>query len=122
MPQPPPRELDVQQEGNVLVMKVTIPKVLDETTVQILGNAVIRMIEENPDVAQYVLDLGTVEYQTTAILGKWITADKNATRGGQHLLTFTHVRPGIYETFVITKLNKLFQFANTTQGVLDQHN
>ena len=82
-------------------------KILDETNIQINGNQLFGLIDEDGR-EKIVLDFSNVEYLSSAALGKLITLDKKV-KAARGKLRLCSIRPDIYEVFAITKLNKLFQ-------------
>lgn len=101
-----PRRIDIEEVGDVTVAKFVDKKILDETNIQIIGNQLFALVDE--DMRQkIVLDFGNVEYLSSAALGKLITMDKKV-KGAKGQLRLCHIKSDIYEVFAITKLNKLF--------------
>lgn len=100
------RRIDIEEVGDVTVARFIDKKILDETNIQIIGNQLFGLIDE--DMRQkIVLDFGNVEYLSSAALGKLITMDKKV-KAAKGQLRFCDIKPDIYEVFAITKLNKLF--------------
>jgi anti-sigma B factor antagonist len=54
-----------------------------------------------------LLNFSSVEFLSSAALGKLITLDKRVKAHGG-LLKLSNIRPEIFEVFAITKLNRLF--------------
>ena len=111
------RRLDIEEVGDVTVAKFIDKKILDETNIQIIGNQLFGLVDEDGR-AKIVLDFSNVEYLSSAALGKLITLDKKvkATRGKLRLCS---IRPDIYEVFAITKLNKLFEIHENQEKALE---
>lgn len=100
------RRLDIETIGDITVAKFIDKKILDETNIQIIGNQLFGLIEED-NRKRIILDFSNVEYLSSAALGKLITLDKKAKAAGGKL-RLCSIRPDIYEVFAITKLNKVF--------------
>ena len=110
------RRLDIEEVGDVTVAKFIDKKILDEGNIQIIGNHLFALVEE--DLRQkIVLDFSNVEYLSSAALGKLITMDKKV-KGHKGKLRLCNIRPDIYEVFAITKLNKLFDMKDTLEAAL----
>ena len=65
-----------------------------------------------------LLDFTSVEYLSSAALGKLITMDKKV-KGAKGKLRLCSIRPDIYEVFAITKLNKLFDIHDDQEKALE---
>ena len=81
--------------------------ILEEASIQQIGDEIAQIIEKsaNPKV---LISFENVEHLSSAALGTLITVNnKVRQKGGQ--LRLSNIDPQIYEVFVITKLNKLFQ-------------
>jgi anti-sigma B factor antagonist len=100
------RRLDIEEVGDVTVAKFIDKKILDETNIQIIGNQLFGLVDEDGR-DKIVLDFSNVEYLSSAALGKLITMDKKV-KAAKGKLRLCSIRPDIYEVFAITKLNKLF--------------
>ncbi len=69
------RRLDIEQIGEVTVAKFVDKKILDENNIQMIGNQLFGLVEEDGR-KKIVLDFTAVEYLSSAALGKLITMDK----------------------------------------------
>ncbi|MEE9405671.1 MAG: STAS domain-containing protein [Algisphaera sp.] len=86
--------------------------ILEEAVIQQIGEEIASVIDasEKPSI---LLDFENVEHLSSAALGTLITVNtKVKQKGGQ--LRLSNIDAQIYEVFVITKLNKLFQIHETT--------
>lgn len=100
------RRLDIDAIGDVTIARFVDKKILDETNIQIIGNQLFGLVEEDGR-KRIVLDFSNVEYLSSAALGKLITLDKKVKAAGGKL-RLCSIRPDIYEVFAITKLNQVF--------------
>jgi len=100
------RRLDIDTIGDVTIARFVDKKILDETNIQIIGNQLFGLVEEDGR-KRIVLDFSNVEYLSSAALGKLITLEKKAKSAGGKL-RLCSIRPDIYEVFAITKLNQVF--------------
>jgi len=111
------RRIDIEEIGNVTVAKFTDKKILDETNIQIIGNQLFGLVDED-DRKSIILDFSSVEYLSSAALGKLITLDKKV-KAAKGKLRLCCIRPEIYEVFAITKLNKLFQIDEDQEKAME---
>ncbi|MBB6430909.1 STAS domain-containing protein [Algisphaera agarilytica] len=90
--------------------------ILEEANIQQIGEEIATLIDSkaNPKI---LLNFENVEHLSSAALGTLITVNtKVKQKGGQ--LRLASIDKQIYEVFVITKLNKLFQIHDTTDKAL----
>lgn len=111
------RRLDIEEVGDVTIAKFIDKKILDETNIQIIGNQLFGLVEED-ERSSILLDFSNVEYLSSAALGKLITMDKKV-KSAKGKLRLCSIRPEIYEVFTITKLNKLFKIYDDQEAALE---
>ena len=71
--QPPRRRrLEVEDIGDVTVVSFTDRKILDEQNIQIIGEQLFSLVDEE-GWRKILLNFGNVEYLSSAALGKFIT-------------------------------------------------
>jgi anti-sigma B factor antagonist len=111
------RRIDVEEVDGVTVARFIDRKILDETNIQIIGNQLFSLVEDDGH-DKILLDFSNVEYLSSAALGKLITMDKKVkeVRGELRLCS---IRPDIYEVFKITKLDKLFKIHDDRDKALE---
>lgn len=110
------RSLEVSEVGDVTVVRFVDRKILDEANIQGLGQEMFQLVEEE-NRSKLLLNFSTVEFLSSAALGKLITLDKKVkAHGGK--LKLSNIRPEIYEVFAITKLNKLFDIRDDESDAL----
>ena len=100
------RHLDVSQVGDVSVVRFRDHKIIEDINIQELGQEMFRLVEADGR-DRLLLDFASVEFLSSAALGKLITLDKKMKAHGG-TLKLSNIRPEIYEVFAITKLNRLF--------------
>lgn len=100
------RRLEVNQVGDVTVVHFRDQKIIEDLGIQELGQELFTLVEvENRK--KLVLNFCSVDFLSSAALGKLITLEKKLkNRGGT--LKLCGIRPEIYEVFAITRLNRLF--------------
>ena len=69
------RRLQVSQVGDVTVVRFVDRKILDEANIQELGQELFQLIEEDHR-KNLLLNFSSVEFLSSAALGKLITLDK----------------------------------------------
>lgn len=111
------RRLDIEEVGDVTVAKFVDKKILDETNIQLIGNQIFGLVDEDGR-KKIVLDFSTVEYLSSAALGKLITMDKKV-KAARGKLRLCAIRPEILEVFQITRLDKIFDIKSTQEQALD---
>ena len=110
------RRLDVSQVGEVTVVRFRDQKIIEDINIEELGQELFRLIEVD-HCNKILLNFSSVDFLSSAALGKMITLDKKMkSRGGD--LKLSNIRPEIYDVFVITKLNRLFDIKDDEADAL----
>ncbi|MEM1329811.1 MAG: STAS domain-containing protein [Planctomycetota bacterium] len=87
--------------------------ILDEGNIQSIGEEISAVIE-SADAPRILISFDNVEHLSSAALGTLITINnKVRKKGGQ--LRLANIDPQIFEVFVITRLNKLFEIHESTE-------
>ena len=110
------KRLEVSEVGDATVVRFVDHKILDEETIQELGTELFSLIEEE-NYKKILLNFDSVEFLSSAALGKLITMEKKSKTAGA-ALRLSNIRPEIYEVFAITKLNKLFDIKENESDAL----
>ncbi|MBX7168355.1 MAG: STAS domain-containing protein [Pirellulales bacterium] len=111
------RRLDVSEVGDVAVVHFVDRKILDEQNIQDLGLELFQLVETE-NRKKILLNFNTVDFLSSAALGKLITLDKKVKAHGG-TLKLCNIRPEIYEVFAITKLNKMFDIREDEAEALE---
>lgn len=111
------RRIDIEEVGDVTVVRFVDKRILDETNIQIIGNQLFGLVDEDGR-DKIVLDFSNVEYLSSAALGKLITLDKKV-KAARGKLRLCGIRPEIYEVFAITRLNKVFNIFDDQEKALN---
>ncbi len=111
------QRLDIEDVGDVSIAKFIDKKILDENNIQIIGNQLFALVDEDART-KIILDFSNVEYLSSAALGKLITMEKKV-KAAKGNLRLACIRPEIYEVFAITKLNRLFKIYEDQERALD---
>ena len=110
------RRLDINEVGDVTVVRFRDRKIVEDINIQELGAEMFQLIEEEKR-EKLLLNFSTVDFLSSAALGKLITLDKKVkAHGGK--LKLTNIRPEIYEVFAITRLNRLFDIKDDEADAL----
>lgn len=97
------RRLSVSEVGDVTVVRFVDRRILDEANIQEMGQELFQLVEEQGR-RQILLNFSSVEFLSSAALGKLITLDKRV-KSHSGKLILSNIRPEIYEVFKITRLN-----------------
>lgn len=111
------RRLDIDEVNDVTVARFTDKKILDESNIQIIGNQLFSLVDEDHR-EKIVLDFTNVEYLSSAALGKLITMDKKVKAAGGKL-RLCSIRNDILEVFKITRLDRLFTIREDREKALE---
>lgn len=115
MSQSPP--LTFETRDNWIVVTFRDAKVLDEDLIRIIRRVLLKRIESHPKDTRMIVDCSTVTYMASGLLSAFIAADKQLKySSGRFVISGLH--HDIYEVFAITRLNKLFEFADTLEDAL----
>jgi len=99
------------------VVNFTDSKILDEANIKNIGDSIAALIDESPQ-PRILLDFTGVDHLSSAALGMLINANKRV-KEKNGMLRLAHIKPQIYDVFVITKLNMLFKILPTRDAALD---
>jgi anti-sigma B factor antagonist len=111
------RRLDIEDVNDVTIARFTDKKILDESNIQIIGNQLFSLVDEDHR-QKIVLDFTNVEYLSSAALGKLITMDKKV-KAASGKLRLCSIRSDILEVFKITRLDKLFTIRENREKALE---
>lgn len=100
------RRLHVTELGDVAVIRFRDHRIVEDENILELGQELIQLVEVEKR-KKLLLNFSSVEFLSSAALGKLITLDKKvkATSGTMKL---SNIRPEIYEVFSICRLDRLF--------------
>ena len=104
--------LTVQRNGEVTVIRFMDRNILDEASIQAIGDEILHHVEASTS-PKMLIDFTNVDHLSSAALGTLITVN-NKVRQKDGQLRLCNIDPQIYEVFVITKLNKLFHIHKTS--------
>ena len=110
------RRLKVSEVGDITVIRFADQKILDESSIQEMGQELFALVEEQKR-KNILLNFTGVEFLSSAALGKLILLERKV-KEAQGRLKLCSIRPEIYEVFVITRLNKLFDIRDDEAAAL----
>ena len=110
------RRLDVNQVGDVTVVRFRDHKIVEDINIQQLGQELFQLVEADSR-DKLLLNFSSVDFLSSAALGKLITLDKKMKAHGG-TLKLSNIRPEIYEVFTITKLDRLFDIRDDEADAL----
>jgi len=104
--------LKISNTDGVTLVEFIDRNILDEANIQAISEEITSVIE-SADVPKLLISFSNVDHLSSAALGALITIN-NKTREKSGQLHLANIDPQIYEVFVITRLNKLFNIHETT--------
>ncbi len=108
--------LRVSDHEGVTRIEFVDRNILDEANIQQIGDEIAEIVASRED-PRVLISFDNVDHLSSAALGTLITINnKIRSKAGQ--LRLANIDPQIYEVFVITKLNKLFQIHESTEQAL----
>ncbi len=108
--------LRVTRHDTVIQVGFVDRNILDEANIQMIGEEISTLLESQPQ-PRLLISFESVDHLSSAALGTLITVNnKIRARGGQ--LRLADIDPQIYEVFVITRLNKIFQIHETSADAI----
>jgi anti-sigma B factor antagonist len=105
-----------EQIGDIRVVKVNLPELLDESTIQEIS-ARLHQLAEQTNGLRLVLNLDAVERLSTRMLGTFIALHKILTRSGGRLV-LCGIDRQLLEIFAILKLPELLCICREEQEAL----
>ncbi len=109
--------LRIGEIQNVTRVEFLERNILDEGNIQQIG-AQLSDIIESKEKLRLLIDFSNVEHLSSAALGTLITVRNRINeRGGQ--LRLSNIGAQIYEVFIITKLNKIFEIYPTDDEAIE---
>jgi anti-sigma B factor antagonist len=118
--QPRQRRLNKEHIDDVTVINFVDKKILDEQNIQMIGDQLSTLVEEENtqrDCKKFLLNFGNVEYLSSAALGKLIALNKKIKGLGGRLM-LCNIHPDIREVFEITRLSTFITIQEDEQAAL----
>ncbi len=108
--------LRVRKTDEIYLIEFVDRNILDEANIQQIGDEISQIIEQ-ADRPRLLISFSHVDHLSSAALGTLITIH-NRVRDKAGQLRLADIDPQIYEVFVITKLNKLFQIHDDVERAM----
>jgi anti-sigma B factor antagonist len=108
--------LRIKRIGDVTQVEFIDRNILDEANIQLIGEELTGLIDAGPK-PKLLISFANVDHLSSAALGTLITVN-NRIRNAGGQLRLADIDPQIYEVFVITKLNKLFDIRENSAEAL----
>ncbi len=108
--------LRVSEQEGVTRIEFVDRNILDEANILQIGEEIGRMIDVQPE-PKVLISFDNVDHLSSAALGTLITIN-NKIRAKDGQLRLANIDQQIYEVFVITKLNKLFQIHESVEQAM----
>ena len=107
---------NIQTINGVTVAKFIDNRILDEATIQVIGDQMYRLVADH-GLHKIILDFEDVEHLSSAALGKLINMKKKLDAvDGQ--LGLCSLRPELLKIFKVTKLTKVFDITASVEKAL----
>ena len=108
--------LRITEEDGIIRIEFVDRNILDEANIQQIGDEIASLVDGAVQ-PKMLISFENVDHLSSAALGTLITIN-NKIRGKDGQLRLANIDPRIYEVFVITKLNRLFQIhENADQAI-----
>lgn len=108
--------LVIHKDGDITKIEFLDRNILEEANIQAIGDEISGLIDQS-NSPKLLINFTNVEHLSSAALGTLITVN-NKVRQKDGQLRLCNIDPQIYEVFVITKLNKLFQIHDDADAAL----
>ena len=106
-----------QKNGDVLVVYFTETRILDEATIQQIGNDLEKMADR-AEFGKLLLNFSDVRFMSSAMLGKLIKLNKKCKAEKTHL-KLCDISKEIMEVFKLMRLHKLLDiYADETRAMI----
>jgi anti-sigma B factor antagonist len=100
------QRLDVSEVGDVTVVRLRDRRITEDRKIDQWAQELYDLVDAE-DRKKLLVSLSSVDFLSSAALGKLITLDKKAAaRGG--LLKLSNVCPNLSQLFSVTRLDRLF--------------
>jgi anti-sigma B factor antagonist len=112
----PSSHLKIKRAGNVSVVEFADRKILEELSIQEIGEELRRLAESEPG-ARLLLNFENVDHLASAALGMLITLHKKI-QEQNGFLKLSNINRQIFQVFRITRLNRVFDIHDTAEQAL----
>ncbi|MBY0114253.1 MAG: STAS domain-containing protein [Phycisphaerales bacterium] len=113
---PSDSRLRIRKQDSVVQIEFIDRNILDEGNIQMISEEISRLIDAET-TPKLLISFANVDHLSSAALGALITIN-NKIRQKNGQLRLAGIDPQIYEVFVITRLNKLFQIHESVDDAI----
>ena len=106
----------IEKKDRAVVARVLV-KTLDDAGLKALARMLDDASEADPTLRGVVLDFGQVSMVPSLALGLLVQIG-NKCRARQQQLKLARVQPQVRKVFSVTRLDRIFQFADTVESAL----
>jgi anti-sigma B factor antagonist len=117
MSTPRRQRITFEDIGDVTVVRFIDKKILDEQNIQMIGDDLFKLVDELGR-KKLLLDFGTVEFLSSAALGKLIRLNSHLNASGGKMV-LCGISKTIMEIFTLTKLDKMLKIVKDEQTGLN---
>lgn len=114
---PAASRLRVADQNGIVCIEFVDRNILDEANIQRIGEEISQIVDAQVQ-PKVLISFANVDHLSSAALGTLITIN-NRIRSKDGQLRLCNIDPQIYEVFVITKLNKLFQIHESSEDAIE---
>ena len=104
--------LRISDDAGVTQVEFIDRNILDEANIQAIGDEISGIIDD-AETPKLLISFANVDHLSSAALGTLITINNRVRENGGKL-RLANIDAQIYEVFVITRLNKLFEIHEST--------
>lgn len=108
--------LRVSDRDGVTTVEFVDRNILDEANIQAISEEIASLIDRT-ESPKLLISFANVDHLSSAALGALITINHRV-RDREGQLRLANIDPQIYEVFVITRLNKLFEIHDTADQAI----
>ena len=112
-----PSKLMSRVQQGITIMHFTDTKVIDQRNINQIGAELLDMVQKG-GVRKMLINLDTVHYLSSAVLGKFISLHK-ALRMNKGALKLCNIAPPIFEVFEITRLDRVFDIHKSESDAVE---
>lgn len=111
------KSLNITEQDDIIIIELTDRKILDEINITQIGEKLNSLVASSGE-PKMVMDFASVSHMSSSALGMLITINKRVReRKGQ--LKLCNIQPAIYEVFVITRLNEIFDIYQSRDKAIE---
>ena len=103
-------------QEDVLVIEFTDRRIVDHDTICEIHEQLAALLDQRPGL-RVLINFSAVDHLSSSALGFLVSFAKRLNDSGGEL-KLCSIHPQIYEAFVITRLNQVFEIHDSTQAAL----